>query len=116
MSTLTTSIDFSLKYKVADFSLADWGRKEIQLADFYLSAGLKDSCELELAKIDAATAVMPGSNLRTELSYYSIFKRYMLAITNAKGVLEGLNQAQADSLRYFAQTAIGAAQNQPVRG
>ncbi|HAO47494.1 MAG TPA: adenosylhomocysteinase, partial [Chitinophagaceae bacterium] len=34
MSTVTkTSIDFNLKYKVADMSLADWGRKEIKLAE-----------------------------------------------------------------------------------
>ncbi|MCX6337995.1 MAG: adenosylhomocysteinase, partial [Bacteroidetes bacterium] len=33
MSTLTSSIDFSLPYKVADISLADWGRKEIRLAE-----------------------------------------------------------------------------------
>jgi S-adenosylhomocysteine hydrolase len=33
MSTLTKSIDFSLPYKVADMSLADWGRKEIRLAE-----------------------------------------------------------------------------------
>ncbi len=34
MSTTTnTQIDFSLKYKVADMSLADWGRKEIRLAE-----------------------------------------------------------------------------------
>ncbi len=34
MSTLSkTSIDFSLKYKVADMSLAEWGRKEIRLAE-----------------------------------------------------------------------------------
>jgi adenosylhomocysteinase len=28
-----TAIDFNLKYKVADFSLAEWGRKEIRLAE-----------------------------------------------------------------------------------
>ena len=34
MSTLSkTSIDFSLKNKVADISLAEWGRKEIRLAE-----------------------------------------------------------------------------------
>jgi adenosylhomocysteinase len=34
MSTITqNSIDFSLKYKVTDISLADWGRKEIRLAE-----------------------------------------------------------------------------------
>lgn len=33
MSTRTTSIDFSLPYKVADMSLAEWGRKEIKLAE-----------------------------------------------------------------------------------
>ncbi|MBK8953609.1 MAG: adenosylhomocysteinase [Chitinophagaceae bacterium] len=33
MSTLSTSIDFSLPYKVADISLAEWGRKEIRLAE-----------------------------------------------------------------------------------
>ena len=34
MSTETLSkIDFDLKYKVADISLADWGRKEIILAE-----------------------------------------------------------------------------------
>jgi adenosylhomocysteinase len=33
MSTATKSIDFSLPYKVADISLADWGRKEIRLAE-----------------------------------------------------------------------------------
>ena len=34
MSTLTnTQIDFSLPYKVADISLAEWGRKEIRLAE-----------------------------------------------------------------------------------
>ncbi|MBL0359160.1 MAG: adenosylhomocysteinase [Chitinophagaceae bacterium] len=34
MSTITkTSIDFSLPYKVADMSLAAWGRKEIKLAE-----------------------------------------------------------------------------------
>ncbi|HCL05402.1 MAG TPA: adenosylhomocysteinase, partial [Chitinophagaceae bacterium] len=33
MSNLTSSIDFSLKYKVADISLADWGRKEIRIAE-----------------------------------------------------------------------------------
>src|SRR6476661_3815537 len=33
MSTLAKNIDFNLKYKVADISLADWGRKEITLAE-----------------------------------------------------------------------------------
>ena len=33
MSTTTKSIDFSLHYKVADISLAAWGRKEIRLAE-----------------------------------------------------------------------------------
>ncbi len=34
MSTLTNSkIDFNLKYKVKDISLAEWGRKEIRLAE-----------------------------------------------------------------------------------
>ena len=34
MSTQTkTQIDFNLKYKVADISLAEWGRKEIRLAE-----------------------------------------------------------------------------------
>src|SRR4028119_1864308 len=34
MSTLTnTNIDFALKYKVKDMSLAEWGRKEIRLAE-----------------------------------------------------------------------------------
>ena len=34
MSTLTkNSIDFSLKNKVKDMSLAEWGRKEIKLAE-----------------------------------------------------------------------------------
>ncbi len=34
MSTLSkTAIDFNLKYKVADISLAEWGRKEIRLAE-----------------------------------------------------------------------------------
>ena len=34
MSTLTnTNIDFDLKYKVKDMSLAEWGRKEIRLAE-----------------------------------------------------------------------------------
>lgn len=33
MSTVTKSIDFSIPYKVADISLAEWGRKEIRLAE-----------------------------------------------------------------------------------
>ena len=33
MSTVTKSIDFSLPYKVADISLAEWGRKEMRLAE-----------------------------------------------------------------------------------
>src|SRR5215216_3897334 len=33
MSTLTKNIDFSLPYKVKDISLAEWGRKEIMLAE-----------------------------------------------------------------------------------
>jgi len=33
MSTITKTIDFTLPYKVADISLADWGRKEIRLAE-----------------------------------------------------------------------------------
>jgi adenosylhomocysteinase len=33
MSTTQNSIDFSLKNKVADMSLAEWGRKEIRLAE-----------------------------------------------------------------------------------
>jgi adenosylhomocysteinase len=32
-NTLTTSIDFSLPYKVKDITLAEWGRKEIKLAE-----------------------------------------------------------------------------------
>ena len=31
--TAKTKIDFTLPYKVADISLADWGRKEIKLAE-----------------------------------------------------------------------------------
>jgi len=33
MSTKTKSIDLSLPYKVKDMSLAEWGRKEIRLAE-----------------------------------------------------------------------------------
>lgn len=33
MSTISKNIDFSLPYKVADISLAEWGRKEIRLAE-----------------------------------------------------------------------------------
>ena len=33
MATISKTIDFSLPYKVADISLADWGRKEIRLAE-----------------------------------------------------------------------------------
>lgn len=33
MSTVTKTIDFSLPYKVADITLAEWGRKEIRLAE-----------------------------------------------------------------------------------
>src|SRR6478672_794140 len=33
MSTLAKNIDFNLKYKVADIKLAEWGRKEIRLAE-----------------------------------------------------------------------------------
>lgn len=33
MSTLTSTINFALPYKVADMSLAEWGRKEIRLAE-----------------------------------------------------------------------------------
>ncbi len=33
MSTLTSKIDFALANKVADISLAEWGRKEIKLAE-----------------------------------------------------------------------------------
>src|SRR6201996_4450809 len=33
MSTKTQSIDLSLPYKVKDMSLAEWGRKEIRLAE-----------------------------------------------------------------------------------
>jgi len=33
MSSTTYAIDFTLPYKVADISLADWGRKEIKLAE-----------------------------------------------------------------------------------
>ena len=33
MSTITQNIDLSLPYKVKDISLAEWGRKEIKLAE-----------------------------------------------------------------------------------
>jgi adenosylhomocysteinase len=33
MSTVTKSLDFALPYKVADITLAEWGRKEIRLAE-----------------------------------------------------------------------------------
>ena len=33
MSMTATSIDFSLKNKVKDITLAEWGRKEIRLAE-----------------------------------------------------------------------------------
>jgi adenosylhomocysteinase len=33
MSTISAKLDFSLKHKVADITLADWGRKEIRLAE-----------------------------------------------------------------------------------
>src|SRR5213596_1474357 len=33
MSTVTQKIDLSLPYKVKDISLAEWGRKEIKLAE-----------------------------------------------------------------------------------
>src|SRR6058998_3174807 len=33
MSTITQRIDLSLPYKVKDLSLAEWGRKEIRLAE-----------------------------------------------------------------------------------
>src|SRR5258705_258281 len=33
MSTITQRIDLSLPYKVKDISLAEWGRKEIKLAE-----------------------------------------------------------------------------------
>src|SRR4051812_7255770 len=33
MSTVASKIDFKLPYKVADMTLAEWGRKEIRLAE-----------------------------------------------------------------------------------
>ncbi len=33
MSTTLSKIDFKLPYKVTDISLAEWGRKEIRLAE-----------------------------------------------------------------------------------
>ena len=33
MSTTSKNIDFNLKHKVKDISLAEWGRKEIRLAE-----------------------------------------------------------------------------------
>ena len=33
MSTTTNAIDFKLAHKVKDMSLAEWGRKEIMLAE-----------------------------------------------------------------------------------
>lgn len=33
MTTISKSIDFSIPYKVADITLAEWGRKEIRLAE-----------------------------------------------------------------------------------
>src|SRR5437763_5957242 len=33
MSTVTQKINFSLPYKVKDMTLAEWGRKEIRLAE-----------------------------------------------------------------------------------
>jgi hypothetical protein len=40
MSTVTKSIDFSLPYKVADITLAEWGRKEIRLAEAEMNMAL----------------------------------------------------------------------------
>ena len=57
MSTTTSSIDFNLKYKVKDMSLAEWGRKEITLAEaempglMALRAEYKDEQPLKGARI-----------------------------------------------------------------
>jgi len=58
MSTLTnTNIDFSLKYKVKDMSLAEWGRKEIRLAEAEMP-GL-----MSIRKEYAATQPLKGARV-----------------------------------------------------
>src|SRR6059058_378084 len=58
MSTTTNNqIDFSLKYKVADMSLADWGRKEIRLAEAEMP-GL-----MSIRKEYAATQPLKGARI-----------------------------------------------------
>src|SRR6187200_1013032 len=53
----TTSIDFGLKYKVKDMSLAEWGRKEIRLAEAEMP-GL-----MSIRKEYAATQPLKGARI-----------------------------------------------------
>ncbi|MGZ3839925.1 MAG: adenosylhomocysteinase [Flavisolibacter sp.] len=58
MSTITnTNIDFSLQYKVKDMSLAEWGRKEIRLAEAEMP-GL-----MSIRKEYAATQPLKGARI-----------------------------------------------------
>ena len=57
MSTVKSQIDFDLQYKVADISLAEWGRKEIRLAEAEMP-GL-----MSIRKEYAATQPLKGARI-----------------------------------------------------
>ena len=59
MSTVAQKIDLSLPYKVKDLSLAEWGRKEIRLAE----AEMPGLMALR-AEYGAGSSAMSGTSYR----------------------------------------------------
>ncbi len=85
---------------------------EFQFADFFLSQKLKDSCLHHLHNIDDQVSDMTAGILKQELEDYSAFKKDMLNLSNADGVLEGLDATTEATVRAYAEHAIGHAQVQ----
>lgn len=134
MSTVTKQIDFSLAYKVADISLANWGRKEIRLAEaempglMAIRAEYGPSQPLKGARIAGClhmtiqtavlieTLVALGAEVKwSSCNIFSTQDHAAAAIAAAGvGVFAWKGQTQAEADWCIEQTLFFGAQDKPL--
>lgn len=83
-----------------------------QKADMHLGKNEIDLCTDKLDYIDVHINEYLVPEIQQEMMDYTIFKRYVLTITNQHGVIERLDENQIQQLQFMADNFKGKASNQ----
>ncbi|MBI1838590.1 MAG: T9SS type A sorting domain-containing protein, partial [Flavobacteriia bacterium] len=83
-----------------------------QLADLYLGKGDYIKTNEKLNEIDANISSFLYERINQEMRDYTLFKRYIMSITENTGIVKNLTDEQIEQLNYMANNFVGKSSGQ----